>query len=246
MLYSGSGNSQLIALDTVTGLGSVIGPFGAEGVFAGAFSPAGTFYTVINTYSSGTALATVDLTTGHATPYAPVANKGIDMLQFDHAGTLYASEGASLYRMDVGTGALTNIGGFGPGVGSMMDLAVDSHGTMYGVASGTLGGNSQFYSINTATGAATLLFAVSEPCIMGLAFDSADKLYGTNYCTGNSPLYSIDLAGHSISMVGMSGVGNLHGGDIAPVPEPGSIALTGIALGFAALAGRRRAHNCPR
>ncbi len=115
-IYSGSNNSQLVAIDTVTGHGTPADqPFGVGGVFAGAFSPNGTFYIVTGMNSNNSQLATVDLLTGHANPYAHLAINSIDMLQFSPSGILYASDGSTLFQMNVTTGALTTIGNFFPG-----------------------------------------------------------------------------------------------------------------------------------
>ncbi len=245
-LYSGSQNNRLVFIDTETGTSTVIGNFlsgpfvpPGAGVFAGAFSPDGTFYTVLGTYQQGnTYLATVNLTTGVATHVAQLADSGIQMLQFSPSGTLYASAGNLLYQVDVVTGGLTPIGlGFGPVLGGLMDLAMDSHGSLYGVASGFLNpppgpnGNpgmsmpdSSFYAIDTTTGHASFLFSVPIPSIMGIAFDSQDHLLGTNYASPNSPLYQIDLVKQTaVAKFAGTGVPNLHGGDIMRTPACAAI-----------------------
>jgi hypothetical protein len=244
IFYSSSNGNQLVAIDSATGVGKVIGPLGVNSALAGAFSPTGTFYTTTNLYSNpnSSELATVDLTTGHANPIATLDVNNIDMLQFSHSGILYASEGASLYQMDVGNGKLTKIGDFGYSVNNMMDLAIDSHGAMYGVASDTNTVDpSRFYSIDPSTGNATLLFTAPQPCIMGLSFDGHDHLYGTEFCNINpSPFFNIDLAKNTINTVGMTGLSNPHGGDIAPIPEPESYAMMLAGIGVVGFATRRR------
>ena len=118
-----------MSIDSGTGPGTVIGPFGAGGVFAGAFSPGGVSYTVTGTYSNDTYLATVNLTTGQATSVAPVANQDIDLLQFSPSGLLYASEGFWLYRMDP----------------AIMGIAFDAGGHLF--ATTYCAANSPFYQV---------------------------------------------------------------------------------------------------
>jgi len=240
MLYSGSNNNTLVAIDTTTGKGAAIGPFGYGSIFAAAFSPNGTFYTITNTYgtSGGSYLATVNLATGQATPTVAVTlngspNYGIDMLQFSHSGTLYASEGGNLYRLDPGNGVLSRIGRFS--AGNMMDLAVNSQGVMYGVGSDLSSSTSTVYTIDTSNGQSTAVATLAQPCIMGLAFDAKDNLWGTNYCSNNSPLFKIDLAGQTFTTEATTGLSRPHGGDIyvripsITWPTPSTIAY-GTAL----------------
>ena len=239
--YGASTNNELIAIDTATGTGHVIGAFGTGGVYAGAFNPAGTFYTVLGTYTPTSYLATVNLTTGQATNVAQLASTRIDMLQFTPSGALYASDGTSLYDLNPLTGALTTIGSFGSGINMMMDLALDSHGTLYGVASDPAsGGTSDFYSINPANGAATLLFQSSIPCIMSLAFDSADHLYASDFCHANSPWYEVNLGASSVTQLALTGLPSVHGGDIAPAPTPEPACWALLAGGLLAIFRRRQ------
>jgi hypothetical protein len=76
---------------------------------------------------------------------------------------------------------------------------------------------------------------------MGLAFDSSDNLFATSYCSGNSPLYSIDKTTGASTVVGLTGISAPHGGDIltsqTTVPEPGTLML--FATGLIGLVGFR-------
>src|SRR5262249_43470281 len=139
---------------------------------AGAFTPDGTFYTVINSYqssvfgSSRTAeLATVNLTTGRASlyslPFNPVSSP-IVALQAEASSKLFARDGnGNCYSVDQVTGQFTSKGSIGYAV---TDLALDNAGTMWGVAqnyvynpfTGSYTVQNQLIQINTATGAGTL------------------------------------------------------------------------------------------
>ncbi len=69
-LYTtGNDGNYLISIDSGTGAGTVVGPFGTYSTYAAAFTPDGTLWTIIYAYDSSLAqLATVDLGTGATTP----------------------------------------------------------------------------------------------------------------------------------------------------------------------------------
>lgn len=211
-VYSTGGDgTQLVSIDTLTGAGTVIGPTGTTATFGAAFSPSGVLYTVTDSYSSSGRLATLDLTTGAATVFgAPVGVANMMVLEFATDGTLYTASWVtdSLYKMNVTTGVPTLIGSLG--FSGVMDFAFDSTGTLWGVNSTDL------WKINLTTGAGTHVTAVSGTggCLMGLAFDAADNLYGTEWCSGNSPLYKIDPSTGVATVVGITGISQPHGGDV--------------------------------
>ena len=69
---------------------------------------------------------------------------------------------------------------------------------------------------------------------MGLAFGAGDSLYGTEFCGGPYPLYQIDLSTGNANAIGTTtGIANLHGGDINPIPEPSTWLTAAPALGIA-------------
>lgn len=111
-----TGADHLAALDTLTGVAVIIGPFGnivepapfpadgtgssdLEGIEAIAFSPTGVLYGASSTRGAAglqSTLFTIDLLTGAATPLALIANSlgdspsgGVVSLQFASDGTLY-------------------------------------------------------------------------------------------------------------------------------------------------------------
>jgi hypothetical protein len=224
---STSQGTHLISIDTDSGVGSVVGAFGSgyDDATAVTFSPSGVLYTVIRVKGSAYQLATANLATGAATPLGVTVFPTMTMT-FAPDGTLYRADmSGAFFQTDIANGVSTLIGNLG--FEDIMDLAFDSHGTLYGVASAPAGtGTSDIYRINPANAQSTLVATLSTPCIMSLAFDAADVLYGARFCSANSELYRIDLIGQSTDTIGATGIRSVHGGDMLPVtaavPEPGS------------------------
>jgi hypothetical protein len=240
MYSSGADGTTLVRINTTTAVGTTIGALGTTATYAGAFDPTtGEFYTLANSYLNAQ-LASVNLTTGAATVFgAPVGIPDMMVMEVAADGTMYTASWSTntLYTMNKSTGVATPIGALG--FGSVMDFAFDNSGTLYAVNS------TQLWTVNTATGAGTLLTNLTGPssCIMGLSFDSANNLFGTDYCSANSPLYAINRITGVETSVGFTGIANPHGGDIlvaAPVPEPSAIVLLLTALLGTGICIRRR------
>lgn len=239
MIYTVAGSGdQLATINSSTGVGSLIGPFGAgySNLKGLAFSPSGTLYTDV----SGQ-LATVNVTTGAATPFG-TTNSDV-MLAFGPDGTLYGTSlnGAYLQVVNVTTGAGTNRPqplNF-PGI---MDLAFSPQGVLYAVSSSTAGSTSAIYQVDASTGAGTLVATLNVASLMGLTFDAAGNLYATDYVS-SSKLYSINLGAQSVTTIGTTGLSNSHGLDMnnftSPVPEPAAWMFMGS--GLLAFFGVRRA-----
>jgi hypothetical protein len=165
-------------------------------------------------------------------------------MDFADDGTLYLGGGgpgtSELYMVPPDRSGMVDVGPMG--FGNFMDFAIDSHGDLFAVASAPgnpPSGQSTIYSINTSTGAGTLVATVNVPCLMGIAFDRNDNLFATEFCGGPWPFYEINLANGQATAIGTTtGVAWLHGGDIDNfVPEPASLAL--CLLGAALLAARK-------
>jgi hypothetical protein len=192
----------------------------------------------------GYQIAAINLATGAAT-LSGVSVFPTMTMTFAPDGTLYRADiSGGFFRTDLTTGASTLIGDLG--FAEVMDLAFDSHGALYGVASSPAGtGTSDVYAINPANAHSTLVASLATPCIMSLAFDAADHLYGADFCTTNSRLYQIDLVGQSANPIGLTGISHVHGGDTLPVPaavpEPASW-LT-LAGGVGLVCALRRARR---
>jgi hypothetical protein len=190
-----------------------IGSTGAPGCASLAMSKWGLLYSMCGPLFGAQRLATIDLTTGHATLFGmPVPGLAVMSMTFGPDGTLYAvgdcSPGGpafecgaggdptynSLYTVDVTTGAFTRVGSTGAPQ-YFMDLAFDRHGRLFGVTT-TLNPSSTpaiLYQLDPATGVATkVVNLVGSSQVMGLAFGDEGKLYGTDFMK-NPGLYLIDM-----------------------------------------------------
>ncbi|WP_417392263.1 hypothetical protein, partial [Gimesia sp.] len=206
--------TRIGTIDPVTGSNTDLGATGTFQTFAAAFDTdgSGTLYTLIDGWSGNARLATVSMTTGIATPVTGPGT-GTNMISLEVAadGTMYGVgyNDRILYQIDKTTGSATAIGY--TGISLNMDLAFDSSGTLWGTSGNHL------FTINTETGAATHQASVSgilSGMVMGIMFDSSDRLLATSYIT-NSPLYEIDTTTGAATAIASGTTFNLpHGGDI--------------------------------
>lgn len=118
------------------------------------------------------------------------------------AGALYAVEDSTrnLISIDSNTLAVTTIGSTGIATGAFGDMAYDpTSGTMYWVAGR---GNNSLYTLNLATGAATLIGAhgIDDEFTLGW---NGSGLYGQS--TSGS-VYSINTATAAATLIGSNGV----------------------------------------
>jgi len=198
-----------------------------------------TLYALVNGFSSG-GLATVNVATGAATTIGSGTNiSNLMALSFGSNGTLYAASWStnSLYTINTSTGSASLVGALG--FGGIMDLAFDSHGTLYGVSNG-------LYTINTTTGAGTQVAAsAGSGCLMAMTIEGGNG-FATDYCTGSSPLYHLDLTNGSVTSIGNTGISNpmalTYMGAAGAVPEPASWALMLVGFAGIGVAARRRQH----
>jgi hypothetical protein len=118
-------------------------------------------------------------------PITGLAFNPIDGVLYGSTGNANAATEARLVRINPATGLVTPVGSFNAGPtnttgtpATMADIAFDSAGNLYGV--GSIGGP-QLYSINTATGQATVIggTGLTSTTGGGLAISSGGVFYGT-------------------------------------------------------------------
>jgi len=142
------------------------------------------------------------------------------------AGTLYLMYDSTntLDRLDPSTLSLTVVGSTGVGSGDFGDLAYDpASRTMYWVPGR---GNDNLYTINLATGLATLVGSHGIDDLFALAYDSANgELYGQSGAgTGTFGFYQLNPATGSATYIGSNGV---YPGGMTYNSTTGQLILTG-------------------
>ena len=187
-------------------------------------------------------LSKIDLQTGELTVIAEINNHFCGS-EIDACGNLYTvgfqppnPPNPELYfsplyadklcLIDKYTGAVTPIGN-GTGLVDVMDLAFDSHGTLWATT------DNKMYTIDLESGVATWVSDITnvppappgEPypmMIMSIAFDEHDVLYGTAIVGFSqtsvwiSPIMRIDPYTGAGTLLGYSELGYNHGGDTMP------------------------------
>lgn len=153
---------------------------------ASAAGAAGTLYTLDAT--NGSVLTTVGAlndVAGTNYPITGLAFHPTTGVLYGSTGNNPAATGALLVTINPSTAQVTVVGAFNAGPvnssgnpATMADLSFDSAGKLYGV--GSIGGP-QLYSINTATGQATVIggTGLTSTTGGGLAVSSAGTFYGT-------------------------------------------------------------------
>jgi hypothetical protein len=153
LLYGMDSNSRLVLINPVALTTSLVGNTGLS-IFALAFRPDGILFGL----SSDGDLYTIDKSNGVPTLVAPISGASIASyydIRFDSAGKCYLLDGSStLYTLDVSSGQATLVGSIGY---SVYNLNYDN-GTLYGFTT-----TGQIISINTTTGAGTVVSTESEP-----------------------------------------------------------------------------------
>jgi hypothetical protein len=231
-LWVSTGGNQLATVDVATGATSLIGGTGVT-LTDIAFSPTGDLYGI-----SFTNLYRVNAGTGATALIGGLGavSGAANALVFGSDGTLYMA-GSSLYTVNTLTGAASAIGAIGFQSGG--DLAFIGS-TLYMATSGN-----QLVEVDLTTGAGTLVGNLGVANMFGLATPDNATLYGVagqsvyliNTSTGAATFQSTFAPNLPGGAFGLAFRTESGGGD---VPEPGTLALVGLAL-LAAAARRRRA-----
>ncbi len=214
VIYTTSDNGSSIAtIDPSTGTGTVLGPTGYSNGFGAAVDTDGTVWTVVDGYATTAQIATVNKTTGHATPAPSSIGASVITLDIAGDGTMYGIgyTDQRLYRIDKSTGVGTPVGP-ATGISMAMDTAFDCDGQLWATAYGNL------WTVDTTTGVATAKPAITgivggASMVMGLMVDSSCQMLATTYANPGN-LYSLDLTTGAATLVGGTGLSNPHGGSI--------------------------------
>jgi len=165
-------------------------------------------------------------------------------LEFNAAGELFGWGGiaGTIFRINTATGAATNVGSTNAsGVRASGDLAFDVDGTLFGGATGIVGGGSGLVTINTVSFAATVIGAASPVGpYFGLAVDRQGdaSLYAGVDNTANAAnavqLFRIDKGSGVPAIVGdVVGANNFGMQGLAIGPPPaGANLVAGLAEEF--------------
>ena len=97
-------------------------------------------------------------------------------------------------KVDVATGNATLVGNSGA---ALTDIAFDPNGNLFGISFSSL------YSINTSTGAASLIGSGFPASMNALTFSSTGTLYGA--ATGSNGFYTINPTTGAATLVGNIG-----------------------------------------
>jgi hypothetical protein len=206
-------------------------------------------------------LYTIDPSTGAATAVGALVDSSensyaITGLAFDSVtGTLYGSTSNSsptllqgLVKIDPATGLVTQIGTFNTGVASntMADITFDSSsGTLYGAGSH----NGNLYSINVASGLATLVGPSGYASVRGngMAADAAGTIWGAPIGGDGGELVNYSKANGAVTNVAALSGGPFPPGAFGPNPIAALTfdstgTLYGVAVDFTSAGTNRPTH----
>ena len=176
--FGGTPANSLVRINPTTGVSTLVGATGLSVIAEGdlAFNPlTGNLYGIQN-FSRGINLFQINVTTGLATTIGSLGDDGdFSTLAFNSAGVLFTVDTTNnrLDTVNLLTGALLTSTALNINPGTVAGLAFDPTTGVAYFADGGTGGTGQLYTLNTATGAATVVGALGENNIAGLAFRPA-------------------------------------------------------------------------
>lgn len=217
VLY-GSTGIGLITIDTNTGAGSLVGPFGIQtGVWGLEFDSGnnilyGATNYAANPYSDGQ-LLTISRTTGTATPVGGLIGSRVEGLAYDSVnnqlyGCTYPAN--NLVAISTSTGQGTVIGS--TGFQNLEGLAFNPlDGKLYSVDVGS----GALIRIEPSIGIGTAVAQIPSSWVQirGLSFDSSGRLYGAYqpFSGASTQLVIIDISTGQITNIGPTGYSSLEG-----------------------------------
>ena len=164
---------ELVTIDSTSGLGTGVVSYSApfsNGIRGLAFADDDTLYALADTGPLGSlgpdSLYTVDIGTGNFTLVGSTGLTDVQGLAFSASGDLFAWDITSgLMSLDLTTGFATDVGA-AAGISGIQALEFGADGTLFG-------GRDELYSIDTATGAWSLIGGGGYSDVRGLAIASA-------------------------------------------------------------------------
>jgi hypothetical protein len=213
LIYTTTDNGTAMAtIDPATGTGTVLGPLGHSNAFAAAIDTDGTLWTIVDGYTTAR-IATVNKTTGQATPAPSQIGTAMITLEIAGDGTMYGIgySDQRLYRIDKTTGVGTPVGP-ATGISVTMDTAFDCDGRLWATVNGDL------WTVDTTTGVATAKPSITgisggASMVMGLMVDSSCRMLATTFANPGE-LYALNTTTGAATLVGSTGLNLPHGGSI--------------------------------
>jgi hypothetical protein len=166
--------AQLYRIDVTSGAATAVGPLGIGFVFEGGltFDASGRLIGVNRGSDVDAQAFEINTATGGATIIGPVGGQARDIDDLTRDGdVIYGLDRPSntLGQLDPASGVYTPIGGTGDAIGDTGGLACDADGRLYA----TFAANGGFYTVDKATGVATLI--AINGVDFGLAFAPAGE-----------------------------------------------------------------------
>jgi len=212
---STAGNETLVMIDPSTGNATPVGSTaGFGGITEVEFRKDGVLFGSTGGGSSN--IIVINILTGEPTLLGQHIGGAVNGMEFSPGGTLFGTfitapnTSSSFVSIDQTSGALTFIGT--TGLDNIGGLAFDSDGILYGVTSGSSGGD--LVTIDTLTGAASLVGFSGFLSVGSLEFSPNGVLYaglGQNDPTNPGSLITIDEKTGIGTLVGASGFSTLSG-----------------------------------